>query len=636
MKKTYLTLIMVLMLLLSQTAESATVNIDLNTTHQIIRGFGAATPWYLPVATDSEIESAFGTGDGQIGLSILRITVERYRSGWSKYLRSTKKAQDMGAIIIASPWHAPSNLVEYRNGENRIKLDKYDEYAAHLNSFVSYMEDNGVSIYGLSVQNEPDCGDWTNWTPDEMFTFMRDYAGAIQGTNVMAPESYHFDRAYSDRILNNRGAYANTDIICGHIYGGGLSKYPLAEEKGKEVWMTEYLMGENNSGNNMSWAIQLAKNINDVMQADMNAYVWWTMIRYYGPIGDGTRASNPQDPYESYPAKGEVTKKGYVMSQFSRFVRPGYTRVSATARPSFRVYVTAYKSDDTLVIVAINQNSSSREVTFSLSGGSVSSYTKYVTSSSDNVSNQGSVGSTNTLAANSVNTFVGTICSGISGDYNEDLKVDFVDFAILGQGWQTTYDIYTLVDIADNWLYGCSYPENSMGYIGCSMAENVANGYRTVGGRRMWGGYGTGGLVVQNWTDTNSSAWQKFDQQVAQYGQPSAVWIQICIFSWWGATYDEVKQMIANARQHAADGATIYITGQPFYIEDNVCFLAGVDGPQLTDDLAQQAGNDPSQNVIYSGIFTLLDSEVNEVDHCHANSSGETALGNQAVDKFGR
>jgi hypothetical protein len=229
-------------------------------------------------------------------------------------------------------------------------------------------------------------------------------------------------------------------------------------------------------------------------------------------------------------------------------------------------------------------------------------------------------------------TVVNMTNGGIPGDLSEDLKVDFIDFAILGQGWQTTYDIYTLAEIADNWLYGSSYPENSMGYIGCSMAQNVADGYRAVGGRRMWGGYGTGGLVVQSWTDTNSSAWQLFDGQVALYGQPSAVWIQICIFFWDGATYDEVKQMIANTRNHAP-GATIYITGQPFYPEGNVCFLAGTDGPQLTDDLAQQAGNDPTQNVIYSGIFTLLNSEV--ADGCHANSAGEIALGNQAVEKWG-
>jgi hypothetical protein len=55
---------------------------------------------------------------------------------------------------------------------------------------------------------------------------------------------------------------------------------------------------------------------------------------------------------------------------------------------------------------------------------------------------------------------------------------------------------------------GGPQPANSMGFIGCSMAENVSQGYVAVGGRRMWGPYGTGGLVVQSWTDPNSSAWQ--------------------------------------------------------------------------------------------------------------------------------
>src|SRR5262245_5858026 len=130
---------------------------------------------------------------------------------------------------------------------------------------------------------------------------------------------------------------------------------------------------------------------------------------------------------------------------------------------------------------------------------------------------------------------------------------------------------------------------NTMGFIGCSMAENVAQGYVAVGGRRMWGPYGTGGLVVQSWTDTNSAAWQKFDQQSAKYGRPSAVWVQVCIFAQNGVTYDEVKRLIANARQHAASGAKIYITGQPLYNNGNVCSLAGANGPQLTDSMAKQA-----------------------------------------------
>src|SRR3954466_9235224 len=86
---------------------------------------------------------------------------------------------------------------------------------------------------------------------------------------------------------------------------------------------------------------------------------------------------------------------------------------------------------------------------------------------------------------------------------------------------------------------------NSMGFIGCSMAENVAQGYVADGGKRMWGPYGTGGLVVQSWTDPNSAARQKFAQQASRFGRPAAVWVQICIFASNGATYDEVKRLIA-------------------------------------------------------------------------------------------
>jgi hypothetical protein len=70
-------------------------------------------------------------------------------------------------------------------------------------------------------------------------------------------------------------------------------------------------------------------------------------------------------------------------------------------------------------------------------------------------------------------------------------------------------------------------PDHSMGFIGCSMAENVAQGYVATGGKRMWGPYGTSGMVVQSWTNTNSASWKLFDTQVAKYGKPTAVWVQV-------------------------------------------------------------------------------------------------------------
>lgn len=174
---------------------------------------------------------------------------------------------------------------------------------------------------------------------------------------------------------------------------------------------------------------------------------------------------------------------------------------------------------------------------------------------------------------------------------------------------------------------------HTMGYIGCSMGENTAQGYAADGGTRMWGGYATGGDVVQSWTDPNSSAWQLFDQQAAMFGKPTAVWVQVCVFTQ-GATIAEVDQMIANTRLHAAPGVTIYITGQPQYDPGHVCSLAGASGPALTDSLAQQAAADPTQNVTYKGTFHLSDSEVVS-DGCHANTAGMADLGEQALAKWG-
>ncbi len=385
-----------------------TATIDFDSLHQIIRGFGASNILlWRPDMTDSEIETAFGTEDGQIGFTILRIMVEADSNRWNLYLPTAKKAYDRGITIIASPWYAPSDMVETVNGVSRVRHDMYGEYTAHLNSFITYMANNGVPIYGISVQNEPDITDqWTSWTSDEMFTFMKDYADSIVGTKVMDPESFHFNRAYSDPILNDSAACANTDIICGHIYGSGLGLYPLAEEKGKEVWMTEYLINSDMNGANMDTslasAIATAQSFNNCMKSNMSAYVWWYIVRFYGPIADGT-----------YVNKGNVTRKGYVMSQFSRFIRPGFYRVESSIYGN-SVDITAYKdtTSSKVVIVAINPGSTEVEALFRIQNRDMTTtFTPYTTSEFKNCEqgNDFDVSGDNftlTLEPESITTFV--------------------------------------------------------------------------------------------------------------------------------------------------------------------------------------------------------------------------------------
>ncbi len=381
---------------------------------QYIRGFGAANiiGWRADM-TSSEIETAFGTGDGQLGFSILRLRVAPDSNQWSVNVSSAKKAYDKGVLIFASPWTPPASMKTNNNtvgGE--LKESSYADYAKYLNNFSKYMTRNGVPLYAVSLQNEPDITvtyESCDWNSSQFVKFLSENGSAIE-TKIIAPESYHFDHNLSDPILNDPAACENLDIVGGHIYGGGLASYSLAKEKGKEVWMTEHLTESLHSANVWSLALDVGLELHKVMQANMNAYVWWYIVRYYGPIGDGEKSTSY--PNENFSAKGEITKKGYVMSQFSRFIRPGFHRIKCSTSSKRNVYLTSYKNDSgKIVIVAVNTNSSAVEQAFTVTGEDMATFTPYTTSSSKNCEKGSNITAVNgtfttTLEPSSVMTFV--------------------------------------------------------------------------------------------------------------------------------------------------------------------------------------------------------------------------------------
>jgi len=210
----------------------------------------------------------------------------------------------------------------------------------------------------------------------------------------------------SDPLLKDPTAAKNLDIVAGHIYGGGLTPYPLAVDKGKEVWMTEHYTDSDHSGNKWSLALDVATEMQKVMKADMSAYVWWYIVRFYGPIGDGTNGTSA----------GQITKRGYVMSQFARFIRPGYLRVHTSGPAgdgSSNISITAYKdASHNVVIAAENSGTSKAKIKFMMDGVASGTFFPYVTSATQNVKKgsnitvQSSGSFTATLPAQSITTFV--------------------------------------------------------------------------------------------------------------------------------------------------------------------------------------------------------------------------------------
>ncbi len=436
--KSILSLVLALAIVLSSfaaipaTKASAadTVVVNLNKTYQTIRGFGGINlpEWVGSDMTTAQVNRAFGNGSNDLGLSILRIYVNDDRNQWYKALATAKTAIANGAIVFATPWNPPASMcetftrtytewngqVKQQYNQKRLRKDKYSDYAKHLNDFVSYMKNNGVDLYAISMANEPDYGhEWTWWTSDECATFLANYAGQIN-CRVISPESFSYNKEYYNKILNNSNAYKNTDIFGTHFYGTSRNNmdFPALENCGKEIWMTEVYVpnSDANSANRWPEAIQVSENIhNGLVVGNMNAYVWWYIRRSYGPMTED----------------GAISKRGYCMAQYSKFVRPGYVRVDATEIPANGVYVSAYKGNNQAVIVAVNTGSTGYAQNFSLSGNTIKKVDRYRTSSGENLaltSNMecSSNGFWATLPANSVSTFVVTLGTSTGSNNNNN------------------------------------------------------------------------------------------------------------------------------------------------------------------------------------------------------------------------
>lgn len=498
---------------------ASNVTVNLSAEKQVIRGFGGINhPSWAGDLTAAQRETAFGNGDNQLGFSVLRIYVDQNPNNWYKEVDTAKSAVAHGAIVFASPWNPPSDMTETftHSGDSsakRLKYDKYAAYAQHLNDFVTYMKNNGVDLYAISVQNEPDYAyDWTWWTAAEILNFMKNYAGTIN-CRVIAPESFSYQKNMSDPILNDSQALANMDILGAHLYGTQVSNfaYPLFEQKGagKELWMTEvYYPNSSNSADLWPEALDVSYHIHNAMaEGNFQTYVWWYIRRSYGPMKED----------------GTVSKRGYNMAQFSKFIRPGYVRVDATENPDTNIYTSAYKGDNKVVIVAINRGTSAVSQNFVLQDGTAPTVSSWVTDSSRNLAAGSSIsvsgGSfTALLPAQSVTTFVGELGSSTGSGTTYEAETDTTLTDAVTETVNSGYNGTGYVNF--NGSSDAAIQWNSI-YCAVTGTKNVKFRYALSTGTRNLDVYVNGTKVISNSPFSATGSWTTWGEITLQVSMNS-------------------------------------------------------------------------------------------------------------------
>ena len=310
---------------------------------QHIDGFGFSSAWCGQLSS-AKNNALYKT----LGMSILRVRIDE-TGAWSDETANASAAHAAGVKVLGSPWSAP--VVWSSNGSNSGGYLLPSHYADYANWLSNATVSMGLDY--VSIQNEPDYSAWMNWTAAEMFNFMKTNAPAI-GKPIVMPESFHFSDSYSDPVINDSTAGTNFSIVGGHFYGGGNYVHTNDIAHCKPVWMTEHYLdgGTTNFPICLTWA----KEINDAMNNQFNAYIaWW--------VYDGDTNINLANN------SGTIFKDGYTIGQFAKFIRPGYYRIGTT-NTTGGVQISAYKDLTTsnYVIVALNLGSTAVTQQFNLNG----------------------------------------------------------------------------------------------------------------------------------------------------------------------------------------------------------------------------------------------------------------------------
>ena len=375
--------------------------------HQSIDGFGGSSADFLTSLTPSQADFFFTTSG--IGLSILRTQIipdratcdaEFHDGGCSNSngqilngeLGTAQLAVARGSIVFSTPWSPPGAYKSngsFRNGGQLLPA-YYSDWAREIAAYVPMMAKNGVPIYAVSVQNEPnlttDYGSCT-YSAQAIHDFVPYLYSALhsvgaRSTKIMIAEESSWTIDRTSRAMADPKVAPDVGIIAAHGYRGKIKPYYTGRAR---LWLTEDSSPSSTYDGSMADGMKWALKIHSYLAvANVNAWVWWFLT-------DMPRQGEGTDNAALTDIHGNIPKRAYVSGQWSKFVRPGWYRIGVSYFGPLSI--TGFKDalGTSFAIVAVNPSNRTITQTFSLSGVSTNSVTPWITSETLSLSAQPNV-----------------------------------------------------------------------------------------------------------------------------------------------------------------------------------------------------------------------------------------------------
>ena len=386
---------------------------------QEIVGFGASltdsSAWLIQHTLDARqrdalLKELFGREGNGLGLSFSRLTIGA--SDFSRHHYSLNDTPDgtpdpdlkhfsidqnrgdvipvaraMLAInpqlkIMASPWSAPGWMKDSNSLiQGRLLPQYYDAFSRYLLRYVDAYAAEGIPIFALTVQNEPD------YEPKD-YPGMRlnapararligDHLGPMIARRGSGPLIFDWDHNWDKPeepmgVLSDPVAGNYVDAVAWHCYGGDVAAQSPVHDAfpDKDAYMTECSGGDWEPVRSGGLPLQMKNIIIRSMRHWARGALFWNLAldENNGPYAGGCHTCRGVVTIDSRTGEITRTDEYYALAHASRFVRPGAHRI-ASSGPTDDLDNVAFRNADDGSLVLLVSNSAIQPRRFSVAHG---------------------------------------------------------------------------------------------------------------------------------------------------------------------------------------------------------------------------------------------------------------------------
>jgi glucosylceramidase len=280
--------------------------------------------------------------------------------------------------LYASPWSPPAWMKDNNNMLHGGKLlPEYNQaWANYYVRFIQEYERNGIPIWGLTVQNEPmakQIWESCNFTATEEKDFVKNFLGPTLWKSGMKNKKLIVWDHNRDLMFQRASETYEDKEASKYIWGmgfhwyeswsGGNQQFENVQRVNeaypeKKLLFTEGCIERFNENRLDDW--KLGERYGESMIKDFNSgAVGWTdwnilLDEQGGPNHVGNYCFAPVH-YNTKTNELIFNSEFYYIGHFSKFIKPGAKRISATSSRSSLITTAFHNSDGTIAIVVMNQ-----------------------------------------------------------------------------------------------------------------------------------------------------------------------------------------------------------------------------------------------------------------------------------------